>query len=76
MLILFLVVSMIRHSPEYVWRTLRWRESTVDTYRELFPTRAVAAPAEPFLFDEAPEQADKVAQSFELMHLEGALLLT
>ncbi len=64
-LILIIVVGMIRYSPEYVFRALRWRESSVDTYRELFPVRAVAAPAEPFLFDEAPEEAADVAQLFE-----------
>jgi len=64
-LILIIVVGMIRYSPEYVGRALRWRESSVDTYRELFPARAVAAPAEPFLFDEAPEEAADVAQLFE-----------
>ncbi len=65
LLILFLLISMIRYSPEYVGRTLRWRESSVATYRELFPTRPVAAPAEPFHFDEAPEQATDVANTFE-----------
>jgi CubicO group peptidase (beta-lactamase class C family) len=65
LLILFLLISMIRYSPEYVGRTLRWRESSVATYRELFPTRPVAAPAEPFHFDEAPEQAGNVANTFE-----------
>jgi CubicO group peptidase (beta-lactamase class C family) len=65
LLILFLIVSMIRYSPEFVFRTLRWRESSVETYRELFPTRTVAAPAEPFQFDEAPEEAARVARSFE-----------
>ena len=64
-LILIIAVGMIRYSPEYVFRALRWRESSVDTYRELFPARAVAAPAEPFLFDEAPEEAADVAQLFE-----------
>jgi hypothetical protein len=63
--ILIMVVGMIRYSPEYVLRTLRWRESSVDTYRELFPARPIAAPAEPFLFDKAPEKADGVAQLFE-----------
>jgi CubicO group peptidase (beta-lactamase class C family) len=63
--ILIMVVGMIRYSPEYVFRALRWRESSVDTYRELFPARPIAAPAEPFLFDKAPEKADGVASSFE-----------
>jgi CubicO group peptidase (beta-lactamase class C family) len=65
LLILFLLFSMIRYSPQYVLRTLRWRESSVATYRELFPTRPLAAPAAPFLFDEAPEQAASVAGAFE-----------
>lgn len=65
LLVLIVVVGMIRYSPEYVFRALRWRESSVDTYRELFPARPVAAPTEPFLFDEAPEEADSVARSFE-----------
>lgn len=64
-LILFLVVSMIRYSPEYVLRTLRWRESSVETYREQFPARTVNAPAEPFLFAERPEEADRVADALE-----------
>ena len=65
LLALFLIISMIRYSPEYVLRTLRWRESSVATYRELFPARPVSAPAEPFLFDQAPDQAGRVAQTFE-----------
>jgi CubicO group peptidase (beta-lactamase class C family) len=63
--ILIVVVGMIRYSPEYVGRALRWRESSVDTYRELFPARRVAAPTEPFLFDEAPEGEVEVSQIFE-----------
>ncbi len=62
---LIVVAGMIRYSPEYVVRALRWRESSVETYRELFPARPVAAPAEPFQFDEAPEKAGEVAQLFE-----------
>jgi CubicO group peptidase (beta-lactamase class C family) len=65
LLVLFLIVSMIRYSPEYVLRVLRWRDSSVDTYRELFPMRPVAAPAEHFLFDEAPERTDGVVQLLE-----------
>jgi CubicO group peptidase (beta-lactamase class C family) len=65
LLVVIVVAGMIRYSPEYVMRTLRWRESTIDTYRELFPARPVEAPAEPFLFDEAPEEADRVAGLFE-----------
>ncbi len=64
-LLLVIVAGMIRYSPEYVIRALRWRESSVETYRELFPARPVAAPAAPFLFDEAPEKADEVVQQFE-----------
>ena len=67
LLILFLLYSMIRYSPEYVGRTLRWGESSVATYRELFPSRPVTAPAEPFLFAEAPEQAAGVAEVFETL---------
>lgn len=56
---------MIRYSPEYLGRALRWRESSVATYRELFPTRSVSAPAEPHLFKEAPEHAEIVSDTFE-----------
>jgi CubicO group peptidase (beta-lactamase class C family) len=61
LLAVIVAAGMIRYSPEYVIRWLRWRESTIDTYRELFPPRPVEAPAEPFLFDEAPGEADRVA---------------
>lgn len=60
---IYLIVSMIRYSPEYVVRVLTWRESSVATYRELFPTRTVAAPADPFHFAEDPAAAEAVAQT-------------
>jgi CubicO group peptidase (beta-lactamase class C family) len=65
LLLLIVIVGMIRYSPDYVFRALRWRESSVDTYRELFPARPVNASAAPFRFDEAPEKADEVIQLFE-----------
>ena len=65
LLLLLIVTGMIRYSPEYVARALLWGDSTVDIYREHFPARPVAAPAEPFLFDEAPESTAEVAQLWE-----------
>ncbi len=65
LLVIFIAVSMIWYSPQYVGRALRWRESSVDTYRELFPTRTVKAPTAPFHFDEEPQEAESVAGLFE-----------
>ena len=54
LLVFWVAAGAVVYSPQYVYRTLKSRESSVEDYLTGFPNRPLSASAEPFAFTEAP----------------------
>ncbi|MDH3399265.1 MAG: beta-lactamase family protein [Acidimicrobiia bacterium] len=64
LIVIWAVAGAIVYSPEYVFRVLRSRESSVQDYLVNFPLRTLTAAAEPFTFPEALDE-EMVRSVFE-----------
>jgi CubicO group peptidase (beta-lactamase class C family) len=78
LLLIWVLAGAIVYSPEYVYRTLSSRESSVDDYLEGFPLSSLDASATPFAFSEgASLEATGLLESvFDTPHLDAFLAET
>lgn len=64
LLLIWTAAGALVYSPEYVYRTLRSRKSSVQDYMVNFPLRTLTASTEPFTFPEARDE-EMVRSAFE-----------
>jgi CubicO group peptidase (beta-lactamase class C family) len=78
LLVVWVAAGAIVYSPEYVYRTLRFGESSVDDYLSGFPLRPLTASATPFAFSEAesPEARTTLESAFGTPNLDALLAET
>ncbi len=55
LLLMWIVLGAVVYSPEYVYRVLRSRESSVADYLENFPTSPLTSSATPYQFAQSPD---------------------
>ena len=75
LLVVWVAAGAIVYSPEYVYRMLKSRESSVEDYLSGFPLSPLTAPAEPFVFSETetPGVRSMVESAFDASDLAGFL---
>ena len=74
---LAVVAAAWLYSPEYVFRTMAWRESDVGDYLNNFPQRRLTASPNPLRFARGQDEASAVlAQALGTDHLDAFLTQT
>ena len=69
--VLWVAAGTIVYSPEYVYRTLKSRESSVNDYLDGFPLSPLTASAQPFAFAEATRILDALSSAIDYAHTRG-----
>lgn len=78
LLLFWVAAGAIVYSPEYVYRTLKSRESSVEDYLNGFPLRSLEASAAPFVFaeEESPDTEALLESVFDVPDLDAFLAET